>query len=169
MEEEKEYKKFKKLVKKEPPAEKKPKEIVSRDRSIFIPPLRSGTATAAELKRKSGINIHVKQIQNEKAKRRSKKAKTATKSAITAARKRYTTLKKRVTKALRVGKKKQYDFENAKIKDLPPAQRKASRAKLHAQLKGKLGGILAKMKPGTHYKNISNVESAILQMKKYKW
>jgi hypothetical protein len=127
------------------------------------------TRPVLQVKKKPDISINVKQIQNEKNKRRTKTVKKATKSALTKVRKRYTAEKKKIVRALRAGKKKVYDAENEKIKKMKPSARKKARDTLRSKLKTKLSAILGKIKPGSVYKNISSVESAISQVRKYKW
>jgi hypothetical protein len=120
-------------------------------------------------KDKSGLTINMKQIQNEKARRRTKAVKKSSKSVLTAARKRYTKVKKGVVKALRAGKKKQYDEANKQIKQLPPAQRKAARTRIRAQMKSKLDALLKKIRPASSYAHTTNVESGVSALRKMKW
>jgi hypothetical protein len=131
--------------------------------------LQTGLQRALAKKDKSGITINVKQIQNEKNKRRTKTVKKAKKSSLAAARKRYTKLKKDVIKAIRVAKKKMYDDVNKKIKQLKPSQRKAARSKVKEKLKMKIDALLKKIPPVSSYANIANIESGIGKLRKIKW
>ena len=138
---------------------------------IILPSYGIGTGLARQQAKqeKPGITINMKQIQNEKNKRRTKTAKKATKSALTAARKRYTKLKKGVIKVIRAAKKKEYDDQNKKIKQLLPSQRKSARAKVKSQLKSKLDALLKTIRPASHYANTANVEAAVSKLRKYRW
>jgi hypothetical protein len=139
---------------------------------IIMPSYGIGTGLARQQqakKEKPGITINMKQIQNEKNKRRTKTAKKATKSALTAARKRYTKLRKGVVKAIRAAKKKEYDDQNRKVKQLLPSQRKSARAKVKSQLKSKLDALLKTIRPASAYANTANVEAAVSKLRKYRW
>jgi hypothetical protein len=154
------------------PQPRQPTQIIdtgARGMPIIMPSSGLSRPAGVATKQKPGIHITVKQIQNEKGKRRTKAAKKASKSTLTAARKRYTKLKKEVVKALRVAKKKQYDGANIKIKQLNPSQRKEARAKVQGSLKSKLNALLQQIKPGSRYKNVANVESAMSQIRRLKW
>ena len=101
--------------------------------------------------------------------RRIKAVRDAKKQTIPAARKRYTALKKDILKALRVGKKRAYDSQNTKIKQMSPKQRKAARAKVRAELKQRLDRLLKDIKPASFYKRVDMIEGAIQVLRKLKW
>ena len=160
-----------------PPQPPQPQQIVQQP---VIYPVQSGSSRpiiygggrqqpVLQVKKKPDIAINIKQVQNEKNRRRTKTVKKATKSALTRVRKRYTAEKRKIAKSIRAEKKKMYNTENEKIKKLKPAARKVARASLRSKLKTKLDSLLAKMKPGTTYKNISSLENAISQVRKNRW
>jgi hypothetical protein len=113
--------------------------------------------------------LRVKRGRKTATKRRTKAVSDAKRQTITAARKRYNALKKAILKALREGKKRAYDTQNSKIKQMSPKQRKAARAKVRTELKQKLDRLLQDIKPASYYKRVDMIEGAIQVLRKLKW
>jgi hypothetical protein len=113
--------------------------------------------------------LRVRRGRKTATKRRTKAVSDANRQTLTAARKRYNALKKAILKALRGGKKRAYDTQNSKIKQMSPKQRKIARAKVRTELKQKLDRLLQDIKPASFYKRVDMIEGAIQVLRKLKW
>ena len=121
-------------------------------------------------KKSEGVSVNnVIVAGNTFAKRRKKGVTDSNKRSLAAVRKQYTTVKKQITKALRVAKKKMYDRENAKIKQMPRGNRKAARERVRAEIKKRFATLLKSMRPASHYKKVGAVQQAIQNIRKVKW
>ena len=130
----------------------------------------SGAAAVAGKAKDSKIVIKqaVKQIVNERTRRRTKAVKESTKSALKSKKSEYTKLKKQLKKNLTAGKKQQYSRENEAIKKLPKSARVQARKNLRGKLKAKQQ-VLLKQLPSTGRMKYSDVQGLIHRIKKLKW
>ena len=120
-------------------------------------------------KPKIEIKQIVKQEINRKNKKRATRVKKKNKESITRARKQYTKEKKSVLQSIRSAHKAHIKTESEKIKKLPQKQRKAARAKLKQTAKDKLTKLTKKIKPGTFYKKIDQLQKAVVAIRKLGW
>ena len=113
------------------------------------------------------IKQNVKQIVNERTRRKKASKTQDTRSAVNK-RKEYNALKKSLKKRFSDLKKQEFKSASADIKKLKPAERKKARAKLKKDLTDKLRALVAKM-PSSTKKSANELERLITVIKKLAW
>ena len=113
------------------------------------------------------IKQNVKQIVNERTRRKKASRTQDTRSAVNK-RKEYNALKKSLKKRFSDLKKQEFKSASAEIKKLKPAERKKARAKLKKDLTDKLRALVAKM-PSSTKKSANELERLITVIKKLAW
>jgi len=99
---------------------------------------------------------------------RKKKVKDSDKSSLRRIKNQYTELKQKAKKDIMTKKKKYYDSENKKIKELPTGERKAARKKLRAEIKKRQDSLLKQM-PKSGRMKFNDVAALISKVKSIKW